>query len=293
MEERSERLPPAGKTFLEKAAIVVAPGTVILALLYYMGRTRMNAYYSVFGISVGELGLSTEEYLLASPNATFFPLWILLLVGLFAVLLFGLVDRRLVGHEARRRRRRMWRATGALGGLLLLLAFAASYQWPGWYMAPLVGALGALLASFALHLRRGGQPPDHGGRRPPARNRLWSVVGAVLIALLTLSLFSGVAWYVDSEGRAVALRDLRTGPAHRPRVLLYTSTPALGAPDRMLSAGHRPYRYLYDRFTVLTTSDSRYYLVPRRPPVRKLVVVRRDDASMRVEVMAFQAVSTE
>lgn len=284
--ELSDR-PLPGKTFLEKAAIVVAPGSVIFAMLYYLGRTRVNAYYSVFGISVTELGLSTEEYLLASPNATFFPLWLLLLAGLLGLMVFAVLDRRLTQTAETRLRRRIYRGAAVAGGVLLLFSFIAVYVRPGWYLAPLLGALGAASAIFGLALRRGGSravAPGQAGAPGAGRERLRTLVGAVLVAMLTLCVFSGVAWYVHREGRAVAIRELREGLENRPRVRLYAQSPVFGVPEHLLTKEYRPYRYVYDRFAVLTTSSSRYYLVPRKPPVRRLVTVRRDDATMRVEV---------
>ncbi|MFH8370764.1 hypothetical protein [Streptomyces sp. NPDC018031] len=279
--------PPQGKTFLEKAAIVVAPGSVIFAMLYYLGRTRVNAYYSVFGISVTELGLSTEEFLLASPNATFFPLWILLLAGLLGLMGFAVLDRRLARTEASRSRRRIYRAAAVTGAVLLLFSFVAVYVRPGWYVAPLLGGLGAAAAIFGLALRRGGSRAAAEGPAPggpgAGRERLRTLVGAVLVAMLTLCVFSGVAWYVHREGRAVALRELREGLDDRPSVRVYAARPVFGIPERLLEK-YQPYRYVYDRFAVLTTSSTRYYLVPRTPPVRRLVTVRRDDPALRVEV---------
>ncbi|MBH5334262.1 hypothetical protein IHE55_05365 [Streptomyces pactum] len=284
MEERPSDRPPPDKTFLEKAAIVVAPGSVIFAMLYYLGRTRVNAYYSVFGISVTELGLSTEEFLLASPNATFFPLWILLLAGLVGLMGFALLDRRLARTQGSRTRRRIYRAAAVAGAVLLLFSFIAVYVRPGWYVAPLLGALGAAAALFGLALRRSGSRAAAAGPAPGGgRERLRTLVGAVLVAMLTLCVFSGVAWYVHREGRAVALRELREGLDDRPSVRVYADKPVFGIPERLLEK-YQPYRYVYDRFAVLTTSSTRYYLVPRTPPVGRLVTIRRDDPTMRVEV---------
>ncbi|KUJ68853.1 hypothetical protein ACZ90_15765 [Streptomyces albus subsp. albus] len=279
-EHHNERHTPAEKSFLEKAAVVVAPSTVILGLFYYLGRTRITAYYSELGVSVSELGLSSQDYLLSSPGAVFFPLWILLVAGLVVFLVYEFVDRRLSDPAARGLRRRTYRVAGAVGGVMLVVAFSVPYLGGDWYKAPLLGVVGAVLALFGLALKRDGARAFAAGHGH-GRDRLWAVVGAVLIVMLTLSVFSGVAWWADHEGAAQARRE---SLSDKTWVNVYTTHRVFGKPDLRLAKQYEPFRNQY-WFCVLATSSSRYYLAHREPPVRKLYIVRRDDPTMRVEVV--------
>ncbi|MFD4510693.1 hypothetical protein [Streptomyces sp. NPDC058457] len=69
-------------SFLDKAAYILAPGTLVVGLLYFYGSTYTDAYYSFFGVPPRDLQLSVQGYLANSPRAIFFPLVILFVLGL-------------------------------------------------------------------------------------------------------------------------------------------------------------------------------------------------------------------
>ncbi|MET8543530.1 hypothetical protein ABZW03_23200 [Kitasatospora sp. NPDC004799] len=290
------------RAFLEKAAYVVAPGSVVVGLLYYMGRTYTAAYYVHFGIPTSDLELSLESYLTASPTALFLPLWTLLWGVLVVLAVFGLVEHRL----ARPRALPLWQRTavgcGLAGGLLLLLGFLVFTQprwwtrsvlslleagWPRVVVPPLVVALGAALALFALRLHRVGR---RASGESVAGGRIQTLVGAVLIGLLTMSLFFALARYADEAGDDQAIRDAEAGFAGRVSVLIYSRSPithdARGIYFTDLGEAGGPYRYQYRGFMLLAKSSARYYLVSydRRRP-RDVTVVLRDDESIRIETL--------
>lgn len=280
----------------------MAPGSVVAGLLYYVGRTYTSAYYTFLGVPTSDLQLSYHSYLTISPNALFFPLWFLLTCGLLAMVLFALIEPRLVRPRALRLRRRVCLGFALSGGLLLLLGFVVFLQPPWWShrvlsrLAPgwprdlvpsLVVAVGAGLAISALHLYRAGRR-----RRSDSHDRVWTLVGAVLIGMLTLSLFFDLARYADAAGVDQAARDSYSQPAFPShiKVLIYSRSRithnALGITLDDLGSDNEPYRYRYRGFTLLAKSSSRYYLVSHaRRSSRDVTVVVPDNDGIRIETL--------
>src|SRR5215217_12083 len=76
------------KAILETIGRIVAPLTVITALLYYFAWVRTAAFYSHFGIDQRILAYSFEDYLLRSTGVAFRPLAFALLVAAASIALW-------------------------------------------------------------------------------------------------------------------------------------------------------------------------------------------------------------
>jgi hypothetical protein len=66
---------------LETATLVLAPTTVITALLFYFGWAQTNALFGRLGIDQSALGFTVQDYMLRSVNSTFRPLSLVLLAA--------------------------------------------------------------------------------------------------------------------------------------------------------------------------------------------------------------------
>ncbi|MCX5212730.1 hypothetical protein OG689_26185 [Kitasatospora sp. NBC_00240] len=294
---------PAGGLgpLLRKAAYVVAPGTVVVGLLYYFGSTYTAAYYAFFGVPTSDLSFSVQAYLGNSTNAVFLPLWFLLCCGLTATLVLGLADGRLGQAGSAAVWRRIRPGLFLAGLVVLLLGFAVFLEpawWshsvvsrlqPGWpreLIPPLVVAAGAGLAIVAVSLRRlGGRPPQEG----LLGERVWTAAAAFLVAMLVLTVFFALARYAGDAGRAKAGADAGSGFKGRAFVLVYLRHPMVhdvtGIAFQDMGEGGGPFRYRYAGFVVLAKSASRYYLVSHEwRPGNDVTVVLPDDDSVRVEV---------
>ncbi|MFF8646176.1 hypothetical protein [Streptomyces sp. NPDC015345] len=287
------------KSFLEKAAYVVTPGSVVIGLLYYIGNTYRSAYYSYFGISTRDLQLTMQDYLLDSPTALFLPLWIALVLGLIGVVLFRRVERWLSQQATLRQRLIGSRVVAGLGAVLLLVSFPVLLE-PTWWqrgvlrglprswlrelMPPMVVAVGALLLLFAMYLRRG---PE---RR---RDRFWSITEGLLLAAVAMILFFDMSRYAYGAGMSRAEDDAEHGYRGSTPVLVHSRTPLhpATAGPKLVSCEDRgpkfrPYQYNCRGFRILAKSETRYFLVPRRrPPDGDITYILRDDANVRVEVL--------
>jgi hypothetical protein len=158
-------------------ASVIAQVTVISALLFYFGYVSSRSEYAYFGIDVDAVGLSTQGYVMRSPQVLLVPLLVLGLVGAgFLVINSGVRGRIALrlnrvgegdqgddpGVESRahveRIRRNLRRAAIAglvilVGGVVLLFAYPYVRSWsPYPLVTPLVIALGATLAAYAWSL---------------------------------------------------------------------------------------------------------------------------------------------
>ncbi|MEU4730655.1 hypothetical protein [Streptomyces sp. NPDC023588] len=293
------------RAFLEKVTYIAAPGTIALGLLYYFGSTYTEAYYATFGVPTADLQLSVQAYLVRSPGAIFFPLWFLLCCGLVTLLALGWAGRWLArsGHEDRRGTVASWLLAAGLS--LVLLGFPVFF-WEdrlprlprGWLreFAPcLAVALGATLAFAAVQLRLGDGPD---GQRDRARDRqtrtadrLWLAAGALLLGVLTMSLFFGMARYVDAAGRTDARNYAWDGYVSSPRVVLYSRVPVIhhapGIRFKDLGPAKGPYRYQYTGFRLFAKAAARLYLVSYLPRLQeRTLVVLPDDGSVRMELRA-------
>ncbi|MFF4157973.1 hypothetical protein [Streptomyces sp. NPDC001678] len=286
---------------MEVAAYVVAPGSLLAGLLYYMGRSYTNAYYAFFGIPVGDLQLSSQSYVSASPAAVFLPLWFLLCCGLFVALVQGPVLSFLARPQARRLRCRLRLVLAGAGGVVVLLGFAVFID-PAWLnsamsrisspriravLPSLVVATGTALSFFAFQLYR-----VDGSR---AIRRVGRAIRGFLLALLAMSLFFGAARFADQAGSTQADRAAADGfrGSGNIHVLIDSSSPihhdAPGISFYDLGPKYAPFRYQYRGFVLLAKTASHYYLasrVRRGSDNRDLTVVLPDDNTIRVELLS-------
>jgi hypothetical protein len=286
---------PESKSFLEKAAYVVTPGTVVFGLLYYFGSTYWSAYYSYFGVRVSELQFSAQDHLLGSPEAIFLPLWIMLVLGVLGLLLFRSVERFLSRPARGELRTLVCRVLAGVGVVLLLLGFPVFLEpewwrrlvllrlragWPRDLIPPVFVALGTALLMFALYLRRG---------QNRSAERFRNIAEGLLVAVLAMVVFFDMARYAHGAGRAAARHDAARDFRAMTPVLIQSRTPIFPAAKHVsckdLGAGFQPYRYRCTGFRILAKSSTSYFLVPwRRQPEGDITLVLRNDDSIRVEV---------
>jgi hypothetical protein len=263
---------PGLERVVQVATAIIAPTTVLTALLFYYGWIRTNALFQYFGVDATLLGFTTQDYLLRSTEALYAPLGTLLVVGLAGIWAHSQVEAWL----ARRRGglpRRTALAVAAVGvlGLALFARGVAGVAVPrlsrdGFLVTPVCLGLGAILGAYAQWLWRRLRQPQ--GRRGGASLPRWpGLVGLGLVAMLVvLSLFWATTDYARAygRGRAVAYaRDLTV----RPGVVVYSAERLFlqgpGVRESALPAGeHASYRYRYSGLRLLTEAHGRLFLLP-------------------------------
>jgi hypothetical protein len=261
---------------------VVAPLSLLTALLFYFGYASARAQYDYFGIDVDTIGLSTQDYVMRSPAPLLTPLLTFVLLGIAVATAHESLRRRiqtaraiaegtlLTGSE--HRRLRQWRrvahwltAVGwatLLAGVGLLLAYGTLASRWGYYplVTPLVMAVGAALALYGRRIAAllGGGP------------RFRPVVLLLVLALAT-NVFWATATFAEWSGRGSAM-ELARHLDRLPSVILDTREQlhltSPGIEEKILQttggapADSQTYYYRYRGLRLLIQGSDRLFLVP-------------------------------
>ncbi|MFE1234701.1 hypothetical protein [Streptomyces sp. NPDC059442] len=258
----------ASPTLLLK--LVIAQGTFIAGLLFYLGAMYTSSYYGYFHISLGTLDLSFGE--LATQSLHLLKLEVLVAAGLIVLAVIA-PSLRAGSHPQAPRAGGRAEALGARLSLpvvalgVLLLALWTQIQPYGW-TAPFVIGAGLLLT----------QCRDAQGRRPHGFRRRALPVFAAAVFLF---------WGLTRVTVDTAQRDARSHARHVvdwTGVVVLSSRP-LSLPDTevrkepLSSDLLHPYRYTGLR--LLLERDGRYYIVPLgwTPETGAIYVVRESEST--------------
>ena len=155
-------------------ATIIAPVTVLGALLFYFGYVSSAAEYAYFGINVDTIGLSTQDYIMRSPQTLLVPLLVLTLASAAFLTLNAAVRGRIasaVAHVAdipnaaephanparhiehirhMLHRSRVFGLAVLTVGIVLLFTYSYARNWAFYALVtPLLIALGAAIIAYA------------------------------------------------------------------------------------------------------------------------------------------------
>lgn len=268
---------------LELFGSVVAPSTVVTAFLYFFGWVRTGAFYHYFGLDGSVLRLSTQDYLLRSPELALRPLVLMLLV---TALLWA--ARRRLGvwlHSTLSQRRAsvvevIVRVTAAA----LIAVGVAGLFAPDRALPPIASAL--LLGGGAVTGAVGpvGTPHSGAGRGP---SRI-SVTRLSLIATALLAAFWAESVYARQAGERFAEYTART-PSSRPAAVVYSKDQLQifgpGVQVVRLGGTAPAYRFRYAGLRLLIFANARWILVPEgwTRSNGAIIIVLPDSSTLRVD----------
>jgi hypothetical protein len=281
-------------------ATIIAPATVLSALLFYFGYVSSRTQYEYFGIDVDTVGLSTQDYVMRSPQPLLFPLLVLTLIGISALWLHVGIVRRIDGAQAdpenparlaRYAAMARWAMVAGwvvIGvGVLLFLGYAFVREWPAYHLVtPLVLAVGAVLVRYASRVRERLQP---GEKEPPSQSEiaLRRMVTALVLVLIVANLFWATATVAQWSGRGVAHDDA----AHLDRLpsvildtkeRLYLRSPGIEETVLQSEEG-QTFHYRYRHLRLLIQGGDRMFLVPDEWSASNSTLVVPLDGSVRVQ----------
>jgi hypothetical protein len=253
---------------LTAAAGIIAPTTIITALLYYYGYVASYARFDSFGVDISTLQLSTQELLLESVEVIYVPCAVLL-AALVAVLVIRARTRSALAAPAPHPwlRRAGWAAL--ILGVLALGRAAYGVFVPAVAMVevppattPFCLGAGAALAMYGRELliaTSRGADQD----RPPETGVRLLVAGIVV-----LSLFWMANTFASAYGRSQTEAG-RWSPAERPAVTLDTEeqlylNAACAELTTLPQDTDQRYRYRYRGLRLLAVGGERLFLVPER-----------------------------
>jgi hypothetical protein len=271
---------------------IIAPVTVLSALLFYFGYVSSRAQYEYFGIEVDAIGLSTRDYVMRSPQPLLVPLLVLTLGAVGGLMLHNAVRRRIDAARDTPQAARLERAitlarlAGAavlVVGVIFLLGYSLIGHLPYYALfTPVLIGLGAAVLGYASHLQRTVRPPV--GPITPQR------VVTVLLAVVTVTCaFWATATTAEYSGRGLAKSDARH-PERFPVVILdskerlYLRSPGLEE-STLPSAAGQTFHYRYRRLRLLVVGQSRMFLIPEKWNASNTTVVLPLDGSVRVQFL--------
>lgn len=282
--------------WIRLGAAVIAPVTVLSALLFYFGYVSTRAAYEYFGVDVDAVGLGTQDFVLRSPRPLLVPLIVLLLFGLLALWLHGAV-RNLVAADDRHSSllRTSARAAMAVGAVLLLIGLALVVVYPQLrnratydLVIPLCLASGIALLAYGRYVAvlAGARPTrvetsDMSGRS----GRIAAVV--VVFTLVMANVFWATATLAQWSGRGEAI-DLSRRLNELPSVILDTKE-RLYIRNPVIEESVLPhedaqmFRYRYRQLRLLVHGNERMFLIPARWSPSGTTLVVPVDENVRVQ----------
>jgi len=260
-----ETAPERVRSLLQQVGSVVAPTTMLTALLIYFGWAYSANYVRYFGLDYSLMGFTTQDYVIGSVQALFRPLAVAFSGAMLIVWAHVRLKARIfVGPNVKRRLRlAVW--TSAVCGLVLFaLGMAGIFVIKGdtrynvWLNLSL-GA-GAILLAYASRLHA--RPERSAGAMTGRSTGLLEVTAAFF--LVSLSLFWAATNYAAVVGEKNA-RGLENALPSTPEATLYSKEPLyLEAPGvRETSCDQTGgYRFRYQGLRLMIRSGGNYFFLP-------------------------------
>lgn len=260
--------------WLSLAGKVLPLVTLITALLFYFGYVSARSQYEYFGIDVDTVGLSTQEYVMRSPQPLLVPLLVMTLLAVAGLLVHNAI------HPTETGVRRASRATVVLLliGVVGLLAYPLIGQLPYYALVvPTVIGLAAATLAYLTYVRRK-LNPQQGGQ---------TALIALLVVVTVTCAFWATATTAQYSGRGLAKADAENLDKF-PVVILDTKeklalrSPGLEETALRPGAG-QTFNYRYRGLRLLVVGDDRLFLVPQQWTASNTTVVVPLDGSVRVQ----------
>ncbi|QRP43303.1 hypothetical protein [Amycolatopsis sp. FDAARGOS 1241] len=274
--------------WIRAAGTVVAPATLLSALLFYFGYVSTRAQYEYFGVDVDTIGLATQDYVMRSPQPLLTPLLVLTFASVGALALHSAVQKRIAAAEDTTRIRAVVRALTAAGLLLLaagvglLLLYAVLRAWLYYALVtPLLIAFGGVLVVYGFRVLR---RLDTGA---PLASTVRRVSLGLVLVVVAVSLFWTTATIAQWSGRGVAMAQARELD-RLPSVIvdtkerLFLRSPGIAETVLPASEG-QSFHYRYRNLRLLVHGQDRMFLVPRTWSASDTTLVVPFDGSVRVQ----------
>jgi hypothetical protein len=263
------------------------PVTVATALLFYFGWARAQEEARELGIDISVLGMSTQDYLLASISSLYLPLLVAGAAGLLAVMAHRYVMGQVAAGDRPRSVSRYVGVGLCLAVALPVLGWIFEVVTQGWegLVFPLALTVALLLLLWALAIRAAVRG-ERGGLHSSG------VVHLLVGTLVTAALFWELSSFSLVVGRGLADRITSCGGLLP--VQLYARSDlqitAPGVTSEYFDGDRSAYRVVYRGLKFLQRSGDKIFLIPYGWSASdKVVLVVRDDADVRLEFGAGQA----
>ena len=286
--QRAAGDPERLRSLLQLVGSVVAPTTLLTALLFYFGWAHAYWFFHHFGIDISLLGLTTQDYVMRSVDALFVPLTVVLSVG--ALLLWGhrRVTARLFAGPDREKRLRRSAMAVAMAGLILFGVgmagiFVRAVRETYHLALPLSLGTGTLLLFSASRLQRRSDTSETSPMRSTA-----ALEATAVFLLVTLSLFWAATNYAARVGGSRAREYEREFRNDQPEAILYSKErlhlKAPGVHEVSCAEPEGGYRYRYQGLRLMLRSAEQYFFLPELwSPSDGVAIIVPEGDSVRLE----------
>jgi hypothetical protein len=274
---------------------IIAPTTLLTALLFYFGVLHAYWFLQYFGVNYTIMGFTAQDYLLRSADGLFVPLTVIAGTALVTVWGYQLVHDRLSARARLKAQRTLLPFTAVVGLVLVCVALTgvidpealrAYIAIPGLSLA-----IGVLLLALTLRLRRSFPAT----RKSEATLSAMSAVivgiewGAIFL-LVSIGLFWSVGDYSAAVGTARG-RDVQAALSAWPDAMVYSAQSlnlrGRGVREVQCNSPAGAYRFRYDGLKLVLQSNGQYFFLPSGWTTTQgvAIVIPRSD-SLRLEFAA-------
>lgn len=242
---------------------LLAPTTVLTALLFYFGTRHATYFCQWFGVHYSVLGLSASDYLIRSSDGMFVPLTVLAAVGLATLWGYRFLHSALAPRTWRALTRRAVPVLVSLGLVLLLLGLVGlavpSFLYAVAGLPGVCVALGVILFPVAEHLHTTNSGKRVAGVVPVIQ---WTFT----FVLASIGLFWAVTDYSAAVGATRGYEYETKLNGMQKTVVFSTKDIGVRGPGITMTACTAPesaYRFRYDGLVMILQSSSQSVLLPK------------------------------
>ena len=268
---------------VEQISKILAPATLLGALLFYYGWIRTEALYQTFGINQSILGFTNQDYILRSINVMFRPLQGLLIAALVGGWLHLAV---ISGLNKKEGIKWTFMLPTMVAGLILVVGGIYEQAIEPDYLdfGRLVWLVALATLGYELFLlRRVKQQELLPQRLAHIPHSILTLSCWLILTFLILSTFAAVGNYAQIVGRWHADRLV----AQAPQIVVHSKEPLgleSGAVTTFQQKSNSIYTHHYRGLRFLVLSNDKYFLVPKDWSIEKpRLIVLEDNETIRLE----------
>lgn len=281
-----EEAAPQFERWVNILGSVIAPATLLGALLFYFGYVSSRAQYDYFGVDVDVIGLSTQDYVMRSPQPLLVPLLVLALLGAGLIALHAVIRRRSdrPGFAVAIRRAIAVGLIVLAVGLVLLFAYPLIGSWAYYpLVTPLVLAVGGAVTAYGLGTLRFLARKARPRRRGPSLGvmvLLWAAVAAcVFWATATVAQWSGLGLAQQQARHLETLPSVIVDTQER----LFLPSESHVTEIALPVTGDEKFRFRYTGLRLLIVGGDHMFLVPNTWNAHDTTLVLPIDGTTRLQ----------